>query len=295
MRDQRLFVENTRQRISHLIGIDAWEGVDVSRYNDWFHQFEEADCALLGACLLDNLAYRSKAQVLSLFKAALTSNRLLPKDARSDLAIVEALRERRDSGIRLVPVIGFGLPPTKSGPYMLRLLSRELRIREKWMLWAHELESLPANVHTILAVDDFCGSGNQFVTKFLGMPEVAAFRRDRPKCRFVYLAAAAHSDGIKAIGTADATVEVIAGEILTPDYHFFDGTVLDQYQNGGLKDILKQQHESMVKRLGLGGAVEPFGYGELGLTYAFAHGTPNNTLPVFWYDSTEGWISLLDR
>lgn len=295
MRDQRLFIENTRQRISHLIGTGVWEGVDVSRYNDWFRQFEEADCALLGACLLDNLAYRSKAQVLALFKSALMSHRLLPADAQSDLAIIEALRSRRDPGIRLVPVISLDLPPTKSGPYMLRLLSRDLRILDRWMLWASELASVPEHVDTVLVIDDFCGSGSQFVRRFLGMPAVTSFRQERPNCRVVYLAAAAHQEGVKTISEADTSVEVIAGEILGTEHHFFEGSVLDQYQSDGLKDLLVEQHGQMIRRLALGSSAGPFGFGEQGLAYAFAHGTPNNTLPIFWHDNTEGWTSLLDR
>jgi len=295
MRDQQLFISNTRQRVSQLIGTGIWEGVDGSRVNDWFRQFEEADCALLGACLLDNLTYRSKQQVLALFKAALTTSQLLSSDTSSDLMIIEALRGRRDPGIRLIPVISPDQPPTKSGPYMLRLLSRGLRIREKWMVWTSELGSVPENVHSVIAVDDFCGSGKQFVERFLALPEVAEFRRCRPECKFIYVAAAAHRDGIGSIREAAQDVEIVSGEILSTEHHFFDGTVLNQYQSDGLKAALLDQHDRMLAQVHLNGSVGKFGFGSLGLTYAFAHGTPNNTLPVLWYDNTDGWTSLLDR
>lgn len=295
VQDQRLFIDGTKQRVNHLVANGVWEGLDLTRCVDWFRQFEEADCGLLGACLLDNLAYRSKDQVIALFKAALTCNQLLSGEYDSDLAIVEALQGRQDSGIRLIPVISPDQPPTKSGPYMLRLLSRDLRIQDRWMLWASELSSLPEGVNTILVVDDFCGSGQQFVNRFLKMPEVTAFRRERSECRFVYVAAAAHSVGVDAIRLADANIEVVAGETLTPDHHFFEGTILEQYQNDGLKDTLIAQHKTMVSKLSLGRALGEFGFGSLGLTYAFAHGTPNNTLPLLWHDNTDCWTSLLDR
>lgn len=295
MQDQQLFVNSIRQRVESLISTNVWEGVESSRVNDWFRQFEEAGCELLGACLLDNLSYRSKPQVLALFKAALTSPELVRQHAESDLAIIEALTQRSDPGIRLVPVISPEQSPTKSGPYMLRLLARELQIQERWMIWASELGTLPASVHTILAIDDFCGSGRQFVEKFLGMPEVMTFREGHPTCRFVYVAAAAHADGIHAIQQSDPEIAMIAGEILTAEHHFFDGTILDQYQSDGLKQELLKQHDIITGKLHLSSRIGKFGFGALGLAYAFAHGTPNNTLPAFWHDNTDGWTSLLDR
>ena len=295
MRDRRLFFSNTRQRVDSLINTGVWEGVDVGRVNDWLRQFEEANCELLAACLLDNLAYRSKPQVLALFNAALTSPAILPQEAACDRLLIEALRERRDPGIRLVPVISQDQPPTKSGPYMLRLLARELSIREKWMLWASQLDQTPESVHTVIAVDDFCGSGKQFVERFLGDPCVADFRRHRPRCRFVYLAAAAHSDGIAAIKQLAPGVEVVPGEVLTPEHHFFDGSTLEQYQSDGIRELLLEQYDNIIGRLSIGTQVGKFGFQSMGLTYAFAHGTPNNTLPVFWHDNTDGWTPLLDR
>lgn len=295
MRDQRLFFSNTRQRVDSLISTGVWEGIDIGRVNDWLRQFEEANCELLAACLLDNLSYRSKPQVLALFTAALTSHAILPPEAPCDRIIIDALQQRRDPGIRLVPVISQDQPPTKSGPYMLRLLARELSIREKWMIWASQLGQLPDGVHTIIAVDDFCGSGKQFVERFLGDPHVAEFRKQRPKCRFIYLAAAAHSQGIDTITELDSAVEIIAGEVMSQEHHFFEGTVLAQYQSDGIKEILLEQYDSITSKLQIGTQVGKFGFQSMGLTYAFAHGTPNNTLPVFWHDNTDGWTPLLDR
>lgn len=295
MQDQQLFVSSTRRRVENLINTGVWEGVENSRVNDWFRQFEEAGCELLGTCLLDNLSYRSKPQVLALFKAALTSPKIIPADASSDLAVIDSLSGRKDPGVRLVPVISLDQPPTKSGPYMLRLLARELRIRMEWMIWANALGTLPEGIHTIMMIDDFCGSGRQFVDTFLGSPEVMAFRRARPTCRFVYAPAAAHIDGIKAIQAADSQVDVVAGEILTSDHNFFNGTILDQYQSDGLKEELLKQHETITKKLRISSRIGEFGFGSLALTYAFAHGTPNNSLPILWHDDTDGWTSLLDR
>lgn len=174
MRDQRLFIDSTKERAEQLIRTHVWEGIESSRITEWFRQFELRDCALLAACLLDNLAYRSKDQVLALFKAALTCDRLLPNNAESDLEIIESLRRNADPGIRLVPVISLDMPPTKSGPYMLRLLARALGIRDRWMIWADQLPDIPDRVHTILVIE---ASNAQDRPSDRAEPTVAHFRQ----------------------------------------------------------------------------------------------------------------------
>ena len=90
-------------------------------------------------------------------------------------------------------------------------------------------------------------------------------------------------------------MQVLAAEVLGTDHHFFDGTVLDQYGIDGLKAQLKMQHNIICEAEGIGtGRIGHFGYGEQGLTYGFAHGTPNNSLPILWHDAN-GWTSLLNR
>ena len=55
------------------------------------------------------------------------------------------------------------------------------------------------------------------------------------------------------------------------------------------------QYDSAVKILGLPQSIKlAGGYGGLALAYAFAHATPNNTLPIFWM-GTENLTPLLDR
>lgn len=293
-RDQQLFIDDVRRRVKQLIATHVWEGIDLVRLETWYRQFEQHECALLAACLLDNMIYRSKKQVLALFKAALTCHRILPPNAESDMHLVELLRGRPDPQIRLVPVISLDLPPTKSGPYMLRLLARDLQLHDRWMIWPERLARTPETVTTLLAVDDFCGSGKQFCERFLDTESYKAFRKTHPNCKVIYVAAAAHADGIASIRERAPDVEVVAGEVLSKEHHFFEGALLDKHNDEGLKAELLRQHEQMTKGRGMGGKIGALGFESQSLTYGFAHGTPNNTLPIFWYD-TDDWTPLLDR
>ncbi|PRY04415.1 hypothetical protein [Paraburkholderia sp. BL25I1N1] len=292
-RDERLFIDATIERVEQLIAKGIWEGIDVARSRAWYRQFQDRECELLGACLLDNLVYRSKQQVLALLKSAMTSSVLLGTEAADDLQIVRALQERKDPHTRLIPIISIEQPPTKSGTYMLRLLARSLGIRDKWMIWPELLDSQPSSVSRLIMVDDFCGTGDQF-TSFMSRKPLVDFLSQRPDCQIVYVTAAAHTDGLQKIQHELPSICVVAGEILTKSHHFFDGSVLDQYNSIALKTQLRDQYVMVCNAFGLGGRIGNYGYQDQALTYAFAHGTPNNTLPVFWYE-TDGWTPLLDR
>jgi hypothetical protein len=149
------------------------------------------------------------------------------------------------------------------------------------------------DLDSLLLVDDFCGTGDQFLT-FMALPALTAFLVARPKCRIVYITAAAHQAALANIRAAQPRIEVIAAETLTADHHFFTGTLLGQYSMQGLKEQFLAEHQSLCETFKLGGNIGVFGYKGQGLTYAFSHGTPNNSLPILWHDAN-GWTPLLDR
>lgn len=292
IRDERFFLETTLARTEHLIRQGVWEGIDLARCRSWYSQFETRGCGLLAACLLDNLVYRSRAQLIAMLGAVMTSQELLEQDDDDDRMFVASLRGRKDPGVRLAPVIRLDQPPTKSGMYVLRLLAREFGVRDKWMVWPEALEEQP-EFHTLILVDDFCGSGTQ-IDKFLKTGTMQQFLANRAHCRVFYLPAAAHERGLAKIRESATSVHVLAAEILSDGHNFFSGTVLDQYGIQSLKTELLAQHKTMCSAYSIGGSIGALGFEEQALTYGFAHGTPNNTLPILWQEAN-GWTPLLSR
>lgn len=294
-RDERLFIDGTKARALNMIRCGAWAGVDDGRLESWFNQFVARQKELLGACLLDNFIFRGKGQVEALLKAALCSPAMLTPAAKWDGEIVEALGNRRvDPGIRLAPVIRLDQPPTKSGTYVLRRLAKSLRIQDKWMLWPQSLAAaMTEGVHTVVLVDDFCGSGKQF-SDFVKETGLAGVMRSWPNCRFVYLSVAAHAEGIQKVQDDFPRVEFIPGEVLTSQHSFFGGELLARIKVDGIEARLKTDYDAIAKEVGLGGKLGHYGFGNQGLTYAFDHGTPNNTLPIYWY-AGEDWTPLVNR
>jgi len=293
-RDERLFIEGIKSRSRKLIRLKVWEGIDEGRVASWFQQFEARNCELLGACLLDSLIFRSRSQVDALLRVALTSPALVSPHAEHDEATVAQLTKRGpDPGIRLAPVIRLDQPPTKSGCYILRRLAKSLRIHDKWMVWPQKLLDVPENVKTIILVDDFCGSGSQF-NEFVELTDFKDVMASRPDCRILYVTVAAHAAGMATVTKDFPRVEFISGEVLGPEHNFFLGNVLDRIKIDGIVSRLKSDYEQIAKDVGLGGQIGYYGFESQGLSYAFEHGTPNNSLPIFWYQN-DSWTPLVNR
>jgi hypothetical protein len=197
-RDETLFVEGIKTRVDKLIRYGVWQGVDLARFDSWFGQFQRHGCEFLGACLADSLIFRSRAQVEALLKSIFSSHELLGDQYSSDSELIKALALKKDPGIRLCPVIRMDQSPTKSGMYVLRLLAKMMRIQDSWLKWPQALEGSPSKVHTIILVDDFCGTGSQF-DEFVKLSGFDRFMKERADCRIVYTTVAAHHDGLDLV------------------------------------------------------------------------------------------------
>lgn len=288
------YIEGVEARVAQLVSQHVWQGLDVARCRTWMKQFHDRDCALLGASLLDNFIYRSRPQVEALLKAVLTCPELNGPDAEHDFSLIEKLRSTVDPGVRLSPVIRLDQSPTKSGTYVLRLLAKSLRLNERWMKWPQALSNAPQEVHTVLLVDDFCGTGTQFAD-FVALTKFDGFMQSRPECRIVYVTAAAHTDGLNKIAEHFPQIQVLPAETLSTDQDFFLGDALKRFSGSIDGAELRAGYDKIATEVGLGGSsVGSLGFEDQALTYAFAHGTPNNTLPIYWYQNKR-WSSLVDR
>jgi len=287
------YIDAVRDRVEALCTSGVWSPLQSGRCAQWLDQFAAAGHSLLGACLLDNLIYRSEDQTVALFRCALSDGRLLRDSDESDLALIERLASNTEPGVRLVPVVS-PERPTKSGALMLRWLEHKLGLR-RWHTVLGQLSELSEDVKELIAIDDFCGSGKQFSEKFLRSPEVQALRTRRPDLKIRYVVAAAHRGGITRIQREGMDVEIVAGEVLGDEHHFFDGPVLGRHNIPELAERLRREYDDLAARHQLGGrTVGTTGFADQALTYAFSHGTPNNTLPIYWYQADQ-WQPLLTR
>ena len=174
--DESEYIDLIRDRATRQIDSGVWEGIQRDRLNGWMGSLKNIDAELLGAYFLDNLCYRSRAQYNAMLDA-LFLNLPTPGAADSEL-LIDTLRAkaaaRPSCGVRLAPVIGHSAPPTKSGPYILRLVQRRFQLHSDWLVWPHLLSAfaqINGNVFSLNDTDVEKLQGTQQLPRFARLVE----------------------------------------------------------------------------------------------------------------------------
>lgn len=292
--DQQEYVEQVFTRARNLIEHGTWGEIDLGRLESWLGCFENYKASLLAAYLLDNLCYRSKSQFHAMLDVLFTDIRLSSNTLTSP-KLIDVISEKnpKEVSIVLTPVLSPDAPPTKSGPYILRLAQRRYDIKNAWMAWPESINYSGA-LEDVIFVDDFCGTGRQF-EKFGKKIALTETYQKHPDVRFWYFVTTIHIKGLTYLNEKFPFLKIRYAELLSENNAALGKTSFDRYQIDGFEGMILEQYDTVISASGLPKNKDfAEGFGELGLAYGFAHATPNNTLPIFWWD-TPSWTPLLDR
>lgn len=295
--DQEEYIERVKTRCKNLIRNKIWNGVEEYRLDSWFDAMSNLDAKLLAAYILDNFSFRSKEQFHSLLNFMVEGIKFQDND--KFLTFEQAFKNSRyteKNGVILAPVISNDQPPTKSGPYILRLIQKLYKLPTKSMYWPHKLMENRGRIKKLFFVDDFCGSGDQFLDfiKEIGFEAIVC----EDEIEIYYLVTVIHEKGLNKIQSTYSKIKVIYAELLEEkSSNILSTDCLSRYAVDNFAELILQQYENVINNGGYTkGAREnlKFGYDGLGLAYSFAHGTPNNSLPVLWMDGAN-ITPLVDR
>lgn len=165
------FFISAELRAKQLIDMGIWSGIEKHHYLKWFEQFESFEEQLLASLVSNKIVYRSKEQLKSLLFQSIDKGIPQAKyeytgDFNEFLKFRGVFNKYNPPKEYLfVPVIKDNDPPTKSGPLIARLFKRLVGVNENIMRWPWALGDLSA-VTTIVFIDDFLGTGNQFIKFF---------------------------------------------------------------------------------------------------------------------------------
>lgn len=282
-----LFFENVLTSTKTLINSGLWKEVDLRGLHDWVGYFETDSEKFLCGMILDALIFRSKAQTKALLANVLEKS--IPQclddissEISQDFSSIVTSKYPGDwlNRIRIVPVIRDIDPPTKSGPLVARLYKKEVQVNDRFMDWPWSLSRNNKKPEIVIFIDDFIGTGDQF-TEFL-----ERFFKDNPKdpeVYYIYAPLAACSKGIDRLKEEYGNIKVCQAEIVPEKSGFFSG-MSARYLGieGHLINEIIETYDSFLNKVGLSKLKEKRGYGDLELTYTYAHGTPNATLPLLW-------------
>jgi hypothetical protein len=295
-----IYIEQVLERVGDLIATGIWEGLGVLRLSRWMNNFASPLERYFAACVLDALTYRSAKQTVALMEQMF--QRILPDRLRLDppdeaptgdwYGLLRRPSGHGDPGLRIVPVIRLDDSPTKSGPALARLYRRHLGLNDEWMIWPWRIKAArAAGIRAFLFIDDFLGTGTQF-SRFADQFSVG---QELSGAYAIYAPLSAHVKGIRKINERIPDMRVCAVEVLDASHCLFDSEsrCFDDGVNSPdsaaafYDDLLRNRCPGIADRY-------KRGFGNLSLAYAFAHGTPNNCLPLLWTNRPT-WASLFER
>ena len=157
-----------------------------------------------------------------------------------------------------------------------------------------EYQIRDASVSRIVFFDDIVGSGTQ-ARQYLSK-ELKRIRAGDPNFEFSFLALFATTEGLERLNTP----ELFDGRAtclfeLDSSFRAFSGNARyfadspSWFNAMGFQSMARQYGASLQPRL-------PVGYKDGQLLLAFAHNTPDNTLPIFWDQGTQTqWHPIFPR
>lgn len=298
--DGIIYARQTVDRCVDLIYHGIWAGIDQMRLRRWLSNFSSNEEKYFAACVLDSLIYRSEDQTIALVQQLF--QRTLPDLNRLDAMPIAAVDDwtdalkknvKIDPGLRFVTVARRSDSPTKSAYYIARLLKRYLFIDERWIIQPeHIQQKITQGIDTFLFIDDFLGTGTQFIDFF----ELEQLEQYLPDIYAAYVPLVAHTTGMFELRKRFPALRVVTVEMLDSSHSLFNSGCNCFIDGLNTPDSAKQFYYDLLRRkkIEIRGPNRR-GFGHLELSYVFSHAAPDNSLPILWWPYSDAWSPLFNR
>ncbi|MBQ4812698.1 hypothetical protein J8M20_15165 [Pseudoalteromonas luteoviolacea] len=262
----------------------------------WLSNFDDEKDEYLALQLLDSLIVRSNDMAKSCYARLLHSSLrqlLLEKGLITQVTLPQWKRKLESGDLKhqlRFASVRTARDDGESGSVIYRLLSSDVDTN-KYSL--SRSSSLPP---VIILIDDFVGSGKQFIDDFA--PEFD-LNKKLEQSTVIYCPLIAYEDGIENLKEKFPDLHLLPGEILKRNASIFYGDANKQFKNDQVNTVgdVKGHFEKM--KLKFAPKMEMWlGFESACLPLAFEWGCPNQTPSIFWmsYSSErDGWKKLFSR
>lgn len=298
MRDD-VYEKEVLEKCRLLKTIGFWDNDQKINPRGWLENFEEEDRAI-AVYLLDRFQYYSQEMTNSLFLSAFNSltdgsskGPAAPNSGEIALALQNAV---------LAPVQGEDPNPTDSGYLFCRAARQVLDIPQSLIKSPSEAIGLVANGKNIVFVDDFIGSGDQFIytwtRRYRASPPYTFQEAVRASgAKAIYVSILSTSKGKERINAEAEEVALSVSHVMDDRLSIFDENIpLEQKQK--IQKFLEKYSPFLEPRddyIARNPRFKQFGYKELGLMFGFSHSIPDATLPIYWSPGSGDWSPLIER
>lgn len=197
------------------------------------------------------------------------------------------------------PVSGETPNPTDSGYFLCRRTRQVLNVDENQIKITSEALKAAANGLPVVFVDDFIGSGDQFLTTWQDRSTGTSFEAVQSKVDFaaIYVSLVGTEMGITNIGKKAPSVAVCVTHKIDNRGTFWGLQVSNPSLYSQIDSLLKRYTPRLTPHDVYMHQQEylTYGYKHRGLFFAFEHSVPDATLPIFWCRGTNNWEPLIER
>lgn len=293
-----------------LVDIGVWPERKYFSPNDWLENFTSEELPYAKR-LLKSFIYFSDDMITQMFRSNFMaiSKSIIPNSKKSNYGFADVEWHNFLDNCYIVKVTGEEPSDADSGYIFTRMARDALGIPEnrlKTVSEAFQIISSGINAHFVF-VDDFVGSGNQFVDFWQGYfdtPHCFETLAQDTLCTFHYIPIICTEIGKLRIQQDCTRVNLIASHFVGKEYSALhnESYIWKGFQAGGPEFVQSASIRAGISQAN--GGVQDNGDGtklvswegfhKLGLAIGFKHGTPDATLPIFYFNE-RGWKPLINR
>jgi len=285
------------ERCRYLTGVQVWPLETILSPSRWLTNFKRSEREL-AVNLLNGFVYLPAVMMVEMLKSAfqgLTNE--VAGEVSSPIELSQVWQQFCQD-LMIVRVTGETPNDSDSGYYFARLARQHLGIAQT-QIYTHEtaLEKLQASPRPVVFVDDFVGSGRQFVETwrryYVINKRLLSFEIVHRRVGFkaFYIPILCTEEGRR-------TIDAHCGEVTISPAHYLDERYSALHPESRIwPESLRTAGYEFVRESSDRAGIPKSrwrGFAELGLALAFEHSVPDATLPLFYWDQN-GWNPLIRR
>lgn len=282
----KLYYEMVTERCMQLVESGIWNGIDRNRYQSWLNNFQTQEQKTLAALVLDSLIFRSEDHVISMLEDILSKGlhnlwRINHDPLYGPNNPLQMLRERHGNyKVRIVAAKSLSDDNNVSADYINHLLFNKLNIRKEYECHPNDIKNkVHEGIDCFIIIDDCSLSGTQiddFLRK-VDYPNITG-------ARFYLAVCTIHDDALSCLLSNHSSIPVVYAEHLDNSNCFFQDLPLAELGLSSNEEAI-EKYKQIIKELGIL-THEKLGFNNMALTYAFAHCTPNDSLSILSFNSS---------
>ena len=308
--------EKLRRKIK-VLAQSIWQEKQINErlVDEWLNNFAEDNPSnthqerINALYLLSNFLYFGNIEIRELLKSLYRDKFKynLVKDIRknnNDTTDLNFINEQYKQELEGTYFLSVG-NPSESGSFILYLFRQENQLsKNRFPILTEifeksdkEISLVNQDIKRLVFLDDFSGSGSQAIR---GSKNFVKIIKDiNPKIKIVYLLLFATTYALQKLRDSGLFDSVDSVVIFDETFKVFEDASRYFKENHPeidkefCKQLCVRYREAMPSQDPYN-EFNPMGYGECQLLVGFNHNTPNNTLPLMWFED-EKWSSIFKR